>query len=209
MLGFLIIYYEADIAKNRVTVTLDQFLSKNIHGQFINFKFLQKFRYQAYLLKFIVDVNLEELHNKVPEAFVDLVTLSEEVGVFSHDEFINNIMSNIYELIYEDRFPRVIEDMRKALQLKKGKTTGDWFLYWNHIVIRVYGFCGLHFTLLTFLTPRIFYLEFSRQGIAVEELHFTRAHKTSNLKFPFTLGPFTFKVKYCLAILDVYMCHFY
>ena len=61
MLGFLVVYYEAEKSKNMVTVAFDQFLSESIHEQFINFWHLQKFRYQAYFLRFIVGFNLEEL----------------------------------------------------------------------------------------------------------------------------------------------------
>jgi len=80
-------------------------------------------------MKFIIDFNLVELQGKDPKAFADPATLSEEVGVFSHCDYINRIMSIIYELIHEEKLPRVIEEMRKSLQLKKGKATGDWFLY--------------------------------------------------------------------------------
>lgn len=73
-------------------------------------------------------------------------------------------------------------------------------------MIRVYRFQRIPYILLAFLTPKIFYLEFARQRIISEELHFIRAHKTSNLKFHFTLGPFTSKNKSCVAILDSYVC---
>ena len=54
----------------------------------------------------------------------------------------------------------------------------------------------------------IFYLEFARQRIISEDFHFGRAHKTSNFKFPVTLGPFTLKKKSCLTIIESYMCQF-
>ena len=44
MLGFLVVYYEADKSKSSVTVTFDQFLSERINGQLANFQFLHKFR---------------------------------------------------------------------------------------------------------------------------------------------------------------------
>lgn len=51
-------------------------------------------------------------------------------------------MSRFYELLYEDKLPRVIEEMRKSLEFSEGKTTGDWFLYDDFMVIKVYGFRG-------------------------------------------------------------------
>ena len=152
------IYYEAEKSKSVVIVAFDQFLSESVHGKFLNFQYIQKFRYQAYLLNFHVEFNLEESRGEDPKAFVDPATLSEEANVFSHYDFINKIMSKIYDLIHEGKFPRVIEEMRKGLQLKKGKATGDWFLYRGSIVIRVYSFQGFPYVLLAFLTPIIFYL---------------------------------------------------
>ena len=137
-----------------------------------------------------------------PDAF------SDEAGVFSYFDFTNKVISQIYDIIHEERLPRVTEEMRSGLQLKKGKATGDWFLYHHATVIRIYCFQGFPYVLLACLTPRVFYLEFARQRIAAEELHFGRTHKTSNLKFPFTLGPFTFKSKSCITTVESYMCQF-
>jgi len=208
MLGFLMVYYEANSSKGSVTVAFDQFLNDSINGQFTNFQFLQKFRYQAYLVKFIIDFNLAELQGMDPQAFADPATLSEDIWVFSHCDFINKIISRIYELLYEDKLPRVTEEMRKSLRLTKGKATSDWFLYPDVTIVRVYGFRGFPYVLPAFLTPRIFFMDFSRQKIATEEFHFTKSHKTSSLKFPFTLGPFTFKNRSCVVILDCHICQF-
>lgn len=80
------------------------------------------------MLTFIVQFNLEELQGKDPEAFADPVVLSEEVGAPSHCEFINKIMFKVYKLIHQENFPRVIEEMRKGIQLKRTK-------------LKVTGFC--------------------------------------------------------------------
>jgi len=162
MLGFPMIYYEAESSKSSVTITFDQFLIESINGQFVNFQYLQKFRYQAYLVNFIVDFNLAELQRKDPDAFADPAALSEEIGVFSHCNFINKIMSRVYELLYEDIVPKVTVQMSKNLQLVKNKATGDWFLYSYATVITIYGFRGFPSVLPTFLTSRIFLLEFAR-----------------------------------------------
>lgn len=80
MLCFLMIYYEDDSSKSLVTAAFDQFLSEIINSQFMNFQYLQKFRYQAYLVKFIIDFYLAELQGKDPDAFADPAALSEELG---------------------------------------------------------------------------------------------------------------------------------
>jgi hypothetical protein len=48
------------------------------------------------------------------------------------------------------------------------------------------------------LTPKIFSLEFIRQRIISETKYFLKAHKASNLKFPFIVGPFVVKKQSCL-----------
>ena len=65
-------------------------------------------------------------------------------------------------------------------------------------VIWVYGCQEGPHLLPVFLTPRIFALEFIRQRIISETEHFLKAHKASNLKFSFVVGPFVVKSKSCL-----------
>lgn len=55
------VYFEVDKSKGLVIVVFDQFLSESINFQMLNFKFLKKFRYTAYLVKFIIDFNLNIL----------------------------------------------------------------------------------------------------------------------------------------------------
>ena len=140
MLGFLMIYHEAEKSQGSITVAFDQLFSESMHGQFVNFQYISKFRYQTYLLKFLVEFNLSELQGKDPEMFANPDAFSEEAGVFSYFDFTNKVISRIYDIIHEERLPRVTKEMRSGLQLKKGKATGDWFLYHHSTVIRIYGF---------------------------------------------------------------------
>ena len=77
---------------------------------------------------------------------------------------------------------------------------GDWFLYKDFNILRVYGFIGEPYRLLVFLTPRIFSLEFMRQRLYAKEEHFRAFKKSSNIKFPLKVGPFIFKNKSSLMI---------
>ena len=43
--------------------------------------------------------------------------------------FINIIMSEFYEIIFTTELPRVLDDMKKMLQLDPKSRTRDWFLY--------------------------------------------------------------------------------
>ena len=108
-------------------------------------------------MKILVDFNLSELQGKDPVSFANSAAFSEESNVFTFFDFTNKVMSQVFELIHEERLNRVTEDMISGLQLMKKKATGDWFLYQHSTVVRVYGFQGFPYVLPTFLTPRIFY----------------------------------------------------
>ena len=69
---------------------------------------------------------------------------------------------------------------------------GDWFLYKDFIVLRIYGFNGESYRLPLFLTPRIFALEYMRKRVHAEEEHFGAFKKSSNIKFPLKVGSFIF-----------------
>ena len=81
--------------------------------------------------------------------------------------------------------------MRQMLQLSKSKMIGDWFLSEFGTTIRLYGFVHPPYILPAFLTHPIFFLELIRQKLMVEEEHFLNFKKSSNLVFPWKLGPYT------------------
>ena len=66
----------------------------------------------------------------------------------------------------------------------------------------MYGFTGEPYRLPAFLTPRIFALEFMRQRLYAEEEHFGAFKKSSNVKFPLKVGPFIFKNKSALLVIE-------
>jgi hypothetical protein len=58
------------------------------------------------------------------------------------------------------------------------------------------------------LTPIIFTLEFIRQRIISEIDHFLKAHKASNLNFPFVVGPFVVKKTSCFHLIQSKLSEF-
>jgi hypothetical protein len=112
--------------------------------------------------------------------------------------FINKIMSRVYSLIFGSDLPRVLKEMKSFLQPNPERRVGDWMLFIQSTVIWVYGYQEGPYLLPVFLTPIIFALEFIRQRIISETKHFLKAHKASNLKFPFIVGPFVVNNKSCL-----------
>ena len=85
--------------------------------------------------------------------------------------------------------------MKESLQLSLERRVGDWFLSEHNIVIRVYGFPHQPYVLPEFLTMRVFALELIRKMLIVEDEHFLSFKKTSEIKYPWIVGPLTIKSK--------------
>ena len=109
--------------------------------------------------------------------------------------FINKIMSRVYSLIFGSNLPRFLEEMKSCLQPNLENGIGEWMLFIQSTKIWVYGYQEGPHLLPVFLSPIIFALEFISERIISENEHFLKAHKASNLKFPFIVGPFVVKNK--------------
>ena len=125
--------------------------------------------------------------------------LPKQINMF---EFVNTMMDEIYKLLFDDVLPRVLEEMRLMLQSSSEDKTEDWFMFKDFTIMRVYGFTGEPYRLPAFLTPRIFALEFMRQRLCAEEEHFGAFKNSSNVKFPLKVGPFIFKKKSALLVIE-------
>jgi len=69
-------------------------------------------------------------------------------------------------------------------------TIGYWYCYQNYTEIRVYG-CELPpYKVPKYLPIRIFALEYVRQRLHVDEVHFVAAKKKSQFKMKGQVGPF-------------------
>ena len=104
--------------------------------------------------------------------------------------------------MFDEVLPRVLEEMKSMMKYSPEDRIGDWFLYKDFTVLRVYGFTGEPYRLPAFLTPRIFALEYMRQRLHVEEEHFGAFKKSSNIKFPLKVGSFIFKNKGALVFVE-------
>jgi hypothetical protein len=192
MLGFLLKFFQSESGQV-VCINFDEFLADTIHKQLVNFHSLRHFRYCTYLMKIFLTSNNAE----IPEA----ESISIERNMMTSVIFINKVMSKAYQMIFNVKLPRVIEEMRIHLQNPEDRV-GDWTLFINSTVIWVYGFHEFHYLLPIFLTPRIFSLEFIRQKIISETENFIKYHRESNIKFPFVIGPFIVKSRTCLAQVE-------
>ena len=105
-------------------------------------------------------------------------------------------------MLFDEVLPRVLEEMKSMMQSSPEDRIGDWFLYKDFTVLRIYGFTGEPYRLPAFLTPNIFALEYMRQRLQAEEEHFGAFKKSSNIKFPFKVGTFIFKNKGALMFIE-------
>ena len=56
--------------------------------------------------------------------------------------------------------------------------------------------------LLAFLTPRVFSMDLIRHNLIVEIEHFLKFKKSTNIKYPWEVGPFPIKNKIALPMID-------
>ena len=89
-------------------------------------------------------------------------------------KFMNILMAPVYEVLFQNRLPKVLPKMKSMLQLSPERRIGDWFLSEDHTVIRVYRFTNQPYVLPEFLTLRMFSLDLIRQRLTVEDEHFLR-----------------------------------
>ena len=116
--------------------------------------------------------------------------------------FVNEFASRVYFFIFEANYPRVPQHFQAYLHPQAENHIGDWFLYQDYIVIKVYGCEEQPYKLPVFLTPRIFALEVLRQRLHSNELHFSSKKQTASFKFPITVGPFTVRNKVAIQLID-------
>ena len=91
--------------------------------------------------------------------------------------------------------------MRQILQLSHSKMIGDCFLIEFGTIIRLYSFVHQPYILPAFLTAMVFSLELIKQRLTVEEEHFLNSKKSSNLIFPWEVGPYTVRSRVSLPLV--------
>ena len=67
---------------------------------------------------------------------------------------------------------------------------------------RLYGFTQSPYRLPSFLNPRVFSMEFIRQKLTVEIEHFPKYKKSTDIKYPWVVGPLTIKNKDYLPMVE-------
>ena len=172
----------------------DELLARNINAHLSNFSQSGTFKFQSLLMKMFFSFNDDDMQ------------LSEKVLMKDmhkdYCKFMNSLMDPVYEVLFKERLPRVLPDMKSMLKSSPKRRVKDWFLSEDNIVIRVYGFTRQPYVLPAFLTFRMFALELIRQRLTAKNEHFIGFRKHANIKFPWEVGPFTVKIKLALSRVE-------
>ena len=78
--------------------------------------------------------------------------------------------------------PRINEEIQRILHLSYLEKMGDWYLYQVHTEIRVYGCELAPYKLPMYFPVRIFSLEYIRQMINSDDIHFVSLKKKQQLR---------------------------
>jgi hypothetical protein len=78
------------------------------------------------------------------------------------------------------------------LHLSDNTKTGDWYLYQNHTKIKVYGCELAPYKLPKYLPVRIFALEYIRQIMNSDDIHFVSLNKKQQLRIKGQTGSFIY-----------------
>ena len=103
--------------------------------------------------------------------------------------FVNTFAAKVCTLLFETTCPRVTLELQECLHPPIEDWIGDWFLFENYTVIRVYGFDRPPYKLPTFLIPRIFAMEIIRKRFHTNLQNFCSRSKHLLSNFPLLLDP--------------------
>ncbi len=165
-----------------------------MHDQILNFQNQQTFRYQAHQAHLFINQHekyLNPLHPVTQTEIGEVIPTIEWIPYVRRIpkstkmcEYYNYFLSMLYSLIHEEPLPRILPIMRELLQLSPNTILGDWFFFEKNTLMRIYGYMRDPYMLPAFLTTRIFSLEYARQMIAMDDLHFVSKKATQMFKVP-------------------------
>jgi hypothetical protein len=184
ILGFLSIF---STDENPTTqFDFSTFLADNIHEQFMNFSTEGMFRYSsvlAYLFiffqadKFGFSMQNMDGDGKPLEVTAWTSLLKHNSTDFNFKDFINQFYHPMVSMLCGRPEHLINDEVQRILHLSDHTKTGDWYLYQDHTEIRVYGWELASYKFPKYLLVRIFSLEYIRQIINFDDIHFVSLKK--------------------------------
>jgi len=129
-----------------------RFMARDSHFQLASFEGLKSFRYQSYLFFLVLFSELElyeknglrlfkkdKAENELPiSKWSSILIVSEVEDGFL--QFVNQFLFNTYDLRMGHEPLRMFVSYQQTLQLHPSMRVGDWFLFKEFTIIRIYGF---------------------------------------------------------------------
>jgi hypothetical protein len=177
----------------------NQFLADNIHEQLFKFSTEGMFRYSSILAYMFIFFQAEKFSFSLqkldqdgnPQPVTSWTSLvRKNSSEFNFKQFIDQFYHPVVSMLSGRTEPRINEEIQRILHLSDLAKTGDWYLYQDHTEIRVYG-CELPLTSCPSILPvRIFSLEYIRQMINSDDIHFVAFKKKQQLRIKGQIGSF-------------------
>jgi hypothetical protein len=197
ILGFLSIFS----TEERPTIQFDYstFLAESIHEQLSKFATEGMFRYSSILANMFIFFQVDRFFfsmqkmdkNGKPQAVTSWTSLLRRNSMeFSFKQFIEQFYHPVVSMLSGRPEPWINEEIQRILHLSDLAKTGDWYLYQNHTEIRVYGCELAPYKLPKYLPVRIFSLEYIRQMINSDDIHFVSLKKKQQLRIKGKIGSF-------------------
>lgn len=110
-----------------------------------------------------------------------------------------------YKILNGSLPPAFLPKAQECLQLSKVVRCGDWFIFEEYVEIRLYGASVKPYRLPKFVPMRIFSLEFIRQNLSVDQVHFVPMKKGFLFKLPKAVGPFIVNTRQTVQEVELYV----
>jgi hypothetical protein len=197
ILGFLSIFSNDEQPTTQFDYST--FLANNIHDQFMNFPTEGVFRYSSILAYMFLYFQAERFKFSMQKMDADgkpqpvtawTSLLKRNSAEYNFAEFIDQFYHPVLGMLTGVPEPRVNDEVRRVLHLAENTKTGDWYLYQNHSEIRVYGCELAPFKLPKYMPVRIFALEYIRQIMNSDDIHFVSLKKKQQLRLKGQIGSF-------------------
>jgi hypothetical protein len=197
ILGFLSIFSTKEKATTQFNFS--QFLADNIHEKLFKFSTEGMFRYSSILAYMFIFFQAEKFSFSLQKLDQDgnpqpvtswTSLLRKNSSEFSFKQFIDQFYHPVVSMLSGRKEPRINEEIQRILHLSDLAKIGDWYLYQDHTEIRVYGCELAPYKLPKYFPVRIFSLEYIRQMINSDDIHFVAFKKKQQLRIRGQIGSF-------------------
>jgi hypothetical protein len=174
-------------------------LADNIHEQFFKFSIEGMFRYSSvlvYLFPFFQSDRLSCGFQKLdqegnPQSMTSWTSLVRKHSTdFNFKDFIDQFYHPVVCMLNNRIDTRINEQVQRFLHLSYLAKTRDWYLYHNHTEIRVYECEFPPYRLPKYIPIKIFALEYIRQMINSDDIHFVSVKNKQHLRIKSQISSF-------------------